>query len=143
MDPFPGRSSCFVVERKARRRRRNGLHDGGFDEELDALGDGRLLVDRFDGAARLRLAMDDVAHDALVDHAERALAHLAQQLHVLALRLPVVRDVLCPRRADPMKKKQNHFQVSPHFTVLSLMDAHRLPLLGSRPPANHPKILDT
>ena len=23
------------------------------------------------------------------------------------------------------------------------MDAHRLPLLGSRPPANHPKVLDT
>ena len=70
------------------------LHDGGFVEELDALGDRGLVVDGFDGAFGFRLLVDDVADDAFVDHAEGSLAQLSQEVHVVASHFPAVDFVL-------------------------------------------------
>lgn len=71
------------------------LHDRSLVEELNPLAQAGRLVDRLDGHVRLTLALDDVLGDALVHHAERALAQLSQDFDFLAGHLPLVLLVHC------------------------------------------------
>lgn len=69
------------------------LHDGRFVEELDPLAQAGGLVDRLDRHARVRVALDDVFGDALVDHPEGALAQLPEHGDLLSRHLPFIWNV--------------------------------------------------
>lgn len=72
-----------------------GLHDGGFVQELDPLSQAGRLVHRLHRHIRLPLALDDVLGDALVDHAEGALTQFPQNVDLLPGHLPFVLLVHC------------------------------------------------
>lgn len=72
-----------------------GLHDGGLVQELDSLPQVGRLVDCFDRNTRLPLALNNVLGDALVDHAEGALAQFPQNDDLLSGHLPLVLLVHC------------------------------------------------
>lgn len=72
-----------------------GLHDGGLVQELDSLPQVGRLVHCFDRNMRLPLALNNVLGDALVDHAEGALAQFPQNGDLLSGHLPLVLLVHC------------------------------------------------
>lgn len=72
-----------------------GLHDGGLVQELDSLPQVGRLVHCFDCNMRLPLALNNVLGDALVDHAEGALAQFPQNGDLLSGHLPLVLLVHC------------------------------------------------
>lgn len=69
------------------------FHDGGFVQELDPLPHAGRLVDRLDGHSCLGLVFDHPLGDALIHHAEGALAQLLVHSDLLPGHLPLIRDV--------------------------------------------------
>lgn len=72
-----------------------GLHDWRLVQELDPLPQAGWLVHRFHRHVCFPLALHDVLSDALVDHAEGALAQLPQDGDLLTRHLPLVLLVHC------------------------------------------------
>lgn len=71
------------------------LHDRRLVQELDSLSETGRLVDGLHGYMCFRLALDNVLGDAFVDHPERSLTQLSQDVDLVSGDLPFILLVHC------------------------------------------------
>lgn len=84
------------------------FHNGRFVEEFDALVHAGRLVNRFDSHPGFGLILDNTLGDALVNHAEGALAQLFAHGDLFPCYFPFVRDIHCQREAKLSLTRTHH-----------------------------------